>query len=225
MKRRWRGLLTDFFIRGLAWHTNDETLRHRFQEFGTVEEAVRYMTLVSVIVLTDTGGREGSRYQQKSWIRICEILIQGRGRSSKREDGLHRVSEHSGSRVAMADRCRFDGRIIRVDHATDNRPGGSQRGMGYGGRGGYQGAGGPYGGGRGGGYMNPFNQGRGGGFVSNYNRGGYGQHQHQQQPPHQDQQQSHQQQHYHGGYHQGGYQGNAGDGGDGYGQAGDGQQH
>lgn len=27
--------------RGLAWHTNDETLRHRFQDFGTVEEAVR----------------------------------------------------------------------------------------------------------------------------------------------------------------------------------------
>ncbi|EXJ88310.1 hypothetical protein A1O1_05240 [Capronia coronata CBS 617.96] len=31
----------------------------------------------------------------------------------------------------------FDGRLIRVDHAQDNRPGGGGRGGGFGGRGGY----------------------------------------------------------------------------------------
>jgi hypothetical protein len=36
--------------RGLAWHTDDATLRQKFEEFGTVEEAVRYKcTFVAAI--------------------------------------------------------------------------------------------------------------------------------------------------------------------------------
>jgi len=37
---------------GLAWHTNDETLRQKFEEYGQVEEAVSVFTIISYILLT-----------------------------------------------------------------------------------------------------------------------------------------------------------------------------
>lgn len=33
---------TDLLFSGLAWHTDDQTLRSKFEEFGSVEEAVRH---------------------------------------------------------------------------------------------------------------------------------------------------------------------------------------
>jgi hypothetical protein len=32
--------LTRGLLSGLAWHTDDKTLREKFEEFGTVDEAV-----------------------------------------------------------------------------------------------------------------------------------------------------------------------------------------
>lgn len=34
-------LIVNDFSSGLAWHTDDEALRTKFEEFGTVEEAVK----------------------------------------------------------------------------------------------------------------------------------------------------------------------------------------
>jgi len=34
------------YYSGLAWHTDDTTLRTKFEEFGQVEEAVRYVILL-----------------------------------------------------------------------------------------------------------------------------------------------------------------------------------
>jgi hypothetical protein len=31
---------------GLAWHTDENALRQKFEEFGAVEEAVSYMVLL-----------------------------------------------------------------------------------------------------------------------------------------------------------------------------------
>lgn len=44
--------MSKLFIGGLAWHTDDATLRQKFEEFGTVEEAV-------VVKDRDTGRSRG----------------------------------------------------------------------------------------------------------------------------------------------------------------------
>lgn len=36
----FKDLLTDIKSSGLSWHTNDETLREGFQQFGEIQEAV-----------------------------------------------------------------------------------------------------------------------------------------------------------------------------------------
>jgi RNA recognition motif-containing protein len=33
--------MAKLFVGGLAWHTDEGTLRQKFEEFGSVEEAVR----------------------------------------------------------------------------------------------------------------------------------------------------------------------------------------
>ncbi|KAJ4345251.1 Glycine-rich RNA-binding protein 4, mitochondrial [Didymosphaeria variabile] len=53
---------TKLFIGGLAWHTDDGTLRQKFEEFGQVEEAV-------VVKDRDTGRSRGFgfvRFSQES---------------------------------------------------------------------------------------------------------------------------------------------------------------
>ncbi|KAL7927899.1 hypothetical protein ACQKWADRAFT_278186 [Trichoderma austrokoningii] len=57
----WTLLLTDS-CSGLAWHTNEDTLRQKFEEFGSVEEAV-------VVKDRDTGRSRGFgfvRYVQEA---------------------------------------------------------------------------------------------------------------------------------------------------------------
>ncbi|KAI4596129.1 hypothetical protein KJ359_005634 [Pestalotiopsis sp. 9143b] len=53
--------MSKLFIGGLAWHTEDATLRQKFEEFGPVEEAV-------VVKDRDTGRSRGFgfvRYTQQ----------------------------------------------------------------------------------------------------------------------------------------------------------------
>lgn len=47
--RPWQAKLsTDNQNSGLAWHTEEATLRQKFEEFGVVEEAVRAQLLSSI---------------------------------------------------------------------------------------------------------------------------------------------------------------------------------
>ncbi|ORY08206.1 hypothetical protein BCR34DRAFT_570062 [Clohesyomyces aquaticus] len=115
--------MSKLFVGGLAWHTDDTTLRQKFEEFGQVEEAV-------VVKDRDTGRSRGF--------------------------GFVRFSQESEADAAMQgmNNVEFDGRMVRVDKASDRASGG--------------GGGGGFGGGRGGG---GYGGGGGGGYQS---RGGYG---------------------------------------------------
>lgn len=157
--------MAKLFIGGLAWHTTDETLRHGFEQFGSVEEAV---------VVKD---RDTNRSRGFGFVRF----------SSKDE---------ADEALSKMNNTEFDGRQIRVDHATDK----TQGTRGPGGPGGFPSRGGynnPYGGaqqgsGYGGAYVGDFGVGAGGG---SYGGGQYG------SQPYGGQQ---------GGYGQGGYGGYGG---------------
>ncbi|KAF9876458.1 putative RNA recognition domain-containing protein [Colletotrichum karsti] len=108
---------------GLAWHTEENTLRQKFEEFGAVEEAV-------VVKDRDTGRSRGFgfvRYQQEG-------------------DAQKAIAAMNNVEYAAFVNLRFDGRTIRVDKASDNGPRGGGGGFGRGGFGGGRGGGG-YGGG------------------------------------------------------------------------------
>jgi len=128
--------MSKLFIGGLAWHTDDATLRQKFSEFGQVEEAV-------VVKDRDTGRSRGF--------------------------GFVRFAQDSDADTAMQqmNNVEFDGRMIRVDKASDRGSGGGGGGRGGGGFGG--GRGGGYGGQQGGG-----SYGGGGGGWGNQQSGGYG---------------------------------------------------
>ncbi|KJZ76699.1 hypothetical protein HIM_04035 [Hirsutella minnesotensis 3608] len=102
--------MAKLFIGGLAWHTEEATLRQKFEEFGVVEEAV-------VVKDRDTGRSRGF--------------------------GFVRYTNDADAQNAIAamNNVEFDGRMIRVDKASDNGPrggfGGRGGGQGFGGRGGY----------------------------------------------------------------------------------------
>lgn len=129
--------MSKLFVGGLAWHTDDATLRQKFEEFGTVDEAV-------VVKDRDTGRSRGF--------------------------GFVRFSTEADADVAMnaMNNVEFDGRVIRVDKAS-NKTTGPTGGSGGGGSGG-----GGYGGGYGGsgghntgyGYQQPPQQGYG--YAPNY---------------------------------------------------------
>ncbi|TGO17756.1 hypothetical protein BTUL_0015g00920 [Botrytis tulipae] len=146
--------MSKLFIGGLAWHTDENALREKFSEFGTVEEAV-------VVKDRDTGRSRGFGFVRYG---------QGNPDSSPEADAEKAIQEMNS--------VEFDGRTIRVDKASERAGndrsgggggfGGGRGGGGYGGRGGggYGGGGGGYGGGRG--YDN--NSGGGGGYSGG---GGY----------------------------------------------------
>jgi len=103
--------------RGLAWHTDDKTLRDKFAEFGNVAEAV-------VVKDRDTGRSRGFgfvRYDDSQDLKAADAA----------EAAINNMND-----------VEFDGRRIRVDRATDRRQGG-----GGGGGGGYSGGYGGGGGG------------------------------------------------------------------------------
>ncbi|KAK2778212.1 glycine-rich RNA-binding protein [Colletotrichum kahawae] len=129
--------MSKLFIGGLAWHTEENTLRQKFEEFGAVEEAV-------VVKDRDTGRSRGFgfvRYTQE-------------GDAQKAIAAMNNVEYAAFANLHFPIACLFDGRTIRVDKASDNGPrGGGFRGGfggGGGGRGGYGAPPMPYGGAPGG---------------------------------------------------------------------------
>ncbi|RYO62810.1 hypothetical protein AA0116_g4908 [Alternaria tenuissima] len=144
--------MSKLFIGGLAWHTDDQALRQKFEEFGAVEEAV-------VVKDRDTGRSRGFGFVRYAQDTEADAAMQAMNNE-----------EFDGRRIRV-DKAS--------DRAGGGAPrgggygggGGGYRG-GYGGQqGGYGGGGRGYGGGGGGGSWGPSQGGGGGGYQS---RGGYG---------------------------------------------------
>ncbi|KAI9171351.1 Glycine-rich RNA-binding protein [Paramyrothecium foliicola] len=123
--------MSKLFIGGLAWHTEEGTLRQKFEEFGPVEEAMS---------LTRSSP--------------TQVVVKDRDTGRSRGFGFVRFSQEGDAHNAMTamNNVEFDGRTIRVDKASDSGPrggfGGGRGGGSYGGggRGGYGGGGQGYGG-------------------------------------------------------------------------------
>lgn len=65
------------FTSGLAWHTDDQTLRSKFEEFGAVDEAVRSPRSCRMMrrqLILSPDRRQGSRYRAQSWLRLRALL-------------------------------------------------------------------------------------------------------------------------------------------------------
>ncbi|CAF3553308.1 unnamed protein product [Fusarium graminearum] len=115
---------------GLAWHTEEATLRQKFEEFGPVEEAV-------VVKDRDTGRSRGFgfvRYTQEGDAQNAIAAMN----NVEYESLWFLVIQQRCYRIILRDLTmyRFDGRNIRVDKASDNGPRGGF-GRGGGGGGGY----------------------------------------------------------------------------------------
>jgi len=130
--------MSKVFIGGLAWHTDDATLRQKFEEFGTVEEAV-------VVKDRDTGRSRGFGFVRFASEAEAENAI--RSMNNVEFDG----------RQIRVDKASDKGGNTRA-------PGGGYGGRG--GYNANAGAGDPYsGGGGGGGYQpNPYGQRNQGGY-------------------------------------------------------------
>ncbi|KAI1018895.1 hypothetical protein LB505_002849 [Fusarium chuoi] len=119
--------MSKLFIGGLAWHTEEATLRQKFEEFGPVEEAV-------VVKDRDTGRSRGFgfvRYTQEGDAQKAIATMN----NVEYESLLFLVSWRICYLIPIQNliMSRFDGRTIRVDKASDNGPrGGFGRGGGYG---------------------------------------------------------------------------------------------
>ncbi|KAG8625157.1 hypothetical protein KVT40_006908 [Elsinoe batatas] len=122
--------MSKLFIGGLAWHTDDATLRAKFEEFGQVDEAV-------VVKDRDTGRSRGFGF----------VRFQNEADAEKAIEAMNNV-EFDGRQI------RVDKASERSGAPGGGRGGfgGAPRGGGYGmgGGGGYGQA--PYGGGGGYGY-------------------------------------------------------------------------
>lgn len=139
--------MSKLFIGGLAWHTDENALRQKFEEFGAVEEAV-------VVKDRDTGRSRGFGFVRYSQEADAEAAIAA----------MNNV-EFDG-RTIRVDKASERG----------SGGGGFSRGGGGGGyqRGGYGGGGGGYGGHReGGGYSGGGQGGYGGGQGGYGGGGGY----------------------------------------------------
>jgi RNA recognition motif-containing protein len=121
--------MAKLFIGGLAWHTDDSTLRAKFEEFGQVEEAV-------VVKDRDTGRSRGFGFVRFASDQDADLAI------AQMND-----TEFDGRRIRVdkaSDRRGGGG-------GGQGGYGGGQGGYG-GGQGGYGGGGQGYGGGGGGGW-------------------------------------------------------------------------
>jgi len=143
--------MSKLFIGGLAWHTDENALRQKFEEFGAVEEAV-------VVKDRDTGRSRGFgfvRYTQEADAEAAITAmnnIEFDGRTIRVDKASERGSGGGGGGFG----------------------GGRGGGGGYGGRGGgggYNGGGGGYGGGRDGGDAG-YSGGGGGGYGGGEQQGG-----------------------------------------------------
>ncbi|KAI9720039.1 MAG: hypothetical protein M1812_003166 [Candelaria pacifica] len=126
--------MAKLFIGGLAWHTDDQTLRQKFEEFGAVEEAI-------VVKDRDTGRSRGFGFVRYGQEADADNAIQN----------MNNI-EFDGRTI------RVDKASERGGGGSGGGGGGSYQGRGgyNGGRGG-GGGGGSYGGGGG------YDQGRSGG--------------------------------------------------------------
>jgi len=137
--------MAKLFIGGLAWHTDDQTLRQKFEEFGEVEEAV-------VVKDRDTGRSRGFGFVRFTSEEAADNAI------ANMND-----QEFDGRRIRV-DKA--------TDRRAGGGGGGGSYG---GGGGGYQGGGGGYGGGgHGGGGGGGYGGGGGGYGGSGYGSGGGG---------------------------------------------------
>jgi len=149
--------MSKLFIGGLAWHTDDQTLRTKFEEFGQVEEAV-------VVKDRDTGRSRGFGFVRFATEQEAEGAI----------NAMNNV-EFDGRQI------RVD-KASERERGGGGGFGGGRGGGGYGGgQGGYGGGQGGYGGGRGGyggggGYQSQggYNGGGGGNWRQGGGGGGYG---------------------------------------------------
>jgi len=151
--------MSKLFIGGLAWHTDENALRQKFEEFGAVEEAV-------VVKDRDTGRSRGFGFVRYSQEADAEAAITAMNNIEfdGRTIRVDKASERGGGGGGGG----FGGG--RGGGGYGGRGGGGYGGGrdgGYGGGGGYQ-SGGGYSGGGGGGY-----QGGGGGYGGEQ-KGGYG---------------------------------------------------
>jgi len=138
--------MSKLFIGGLAWHTDDGTLRQKFEEFGQVEEAV-------VVKDRDTGRSRGFGFVRFANDADADSAMQALNNE-----------EFDGRRI------RVDKASDRAGGG-----GGGRGGYGGGGGGGYRGGGGGYGGGQGGygGGREGYGQQGGGGASWGPPQGGY----------------------------------------------------
>jgi len=161
--------MSKLFIGGLAWHTDENALRQKFEEFGAVEEAV-------VVKDRDTGRSRGFgfvRYGQEAdaeaaiaamnniefdgrTIRVDKASERGSGGGGGGFGGGRGGGGYGGGRGGGGYGGGREG-------GYGGGGGGYQSGGGYSGGGGYQGGGGGYGGGDKGGYGGGQEQQQGGG--------------------------------------------------------------
>ncbi|KAG9188661.1 hypothetical protein G6011_07366 [Alternaria panax] len=148
--------MSKLFIGGLAWHTDDQALRQKFEEFGQVEEAV-------VVKDRDTGRSRGFGFVRYAQDTEADAAMQAMNNE-----------EFDGRRI------RVDKASDRAGGGAPRGSGYGGGGGGYQSRGDYGGQQGGYGGrgregygggGQGGGSWGPSQGGGGGGYQS---RGGYG---------------------------------------------------
>jgi len=138
--------MSKLFIGGLAWHTDENALRQKFEEFGAVEEAV-------VVKDRDTGRSRGFGFVRYSQDSDAEAAI----------TAMNNI-EFDGRTI------RVDKASERGSGGGGGGFGGGRGGGGYGGgRGGYGGGGRDGGGYSGGGYQG----GGGGGYSGGGGGGGY----------------------------------------------------
>jgi RNA recognition motif-containing protein len=161
--------MSKLFVGGLAWHTDDATLRQKFEEFGTVEEAV-------VVKDRDTGRSRGFGFVRFASDAEADTAMQNMnnvefdGRTIRVDKASDRAGGGGGG-----GRGGFGGGYGRGGGGGYNGGGGYDRG--YGGGGGQSwgpsgGQGGGYGGGQGGGYGGQRQQ---GGYGDQQQQGGGGQ--------------------------------------------------
>ncbi|KAJ5929971.1 Nucleotide-binding alpha-beta plait [Penicillium verhagenii] len=146
--------MSKLFVHGLSWHTNDDTLREGFQQFGEIQEA---------IVVKD---RATLRSRGFGFVRFATDA-----EADAAMNAMNNV-EFDG-RTIRVDKA-FD-RPSRPDGGFQGRGGYNQQPGGAPG-GGFQGsgAGGGYQGGAGGGYQQGGNRGGYGGYNNQYGNGGGG---------------------------------------------------
>jgi len=156
--------MSKLFIGGLAWHTDENALRQKFEEFGAVEEAV-------VVKDRDTGRSRGFgfvRYGQEADAEAAITAmnnVEFDGRTIRVDKASERGSGGGGGGFGGGRGGGYGGGRGGYGGPRDGGYGGGggyQGGGGYsgGGGGGYQGGGGGYGGGEGGGYDNQQGGGR-----------------------------------------------------------------